>query len=205
MEIVGSTSHTHKWQTLLLIFRKGVNPCHSFFQRLGEVIKRELQCDDQRALEITQQRVVKAVSTVSSEALLRLDEAMEVIEDHDQKLIRRQKELIRDAIGNHKLFSAAYRATPLQVRPAATKRARKSDQPTEVPITWNKRIATYADPLDLKSGGPLEEQNGVDTYHLSAASLPAFQTWGGSEPALEGCLKHLWPQYCFANPHLECP
>ena len=50
--------------------------------------ERELKCSDEKCLEILQARVIKTMPTDTSEALLQLDEAMEVIEDHDVKNIK---------------------------------------------------------------------------------------------------------------------
>ena len=98
-------THTHKWQHLLPTF-KTFSILATCFQLLWKVIKRELQCYDQRALEITQQRVVKAMPAETSEALLQVDEAMEVIEAVE--VLRPEKSLLRSSESSRVLNLALF-------------------------------------------------------------------------------------------------
>ena len=113
--------------------QKDFQPCHTFFQLLWEVVKRELKCSDEKCLRILQARVINTMPTDTSEALLQLDEAMEVIEDHDVKMINAQQVLIKDQMEHHDLFAIAYTAKSLQVKIASKKRARTADQPQDFP------------------------------------------------------------------------
>ena len=76
--------------------QKDFQPCHTFVQLLWKVVNRELKCSDEKCFQSLQARVIKTMPTDTSEALLQLDEAMEVIEDHDVKMIKAQQELIKD-------------------------------------------------------------------------------------------------------------
>ena len=105
--------------------QKDFQPCHTFFQLLWDIVKRELKCSDEKCLRILQARVINTMPTDTSEALLQLDEAMEVIEDHGVKMIKAQQELIKDKMENHDLFAMAYTAKSLHVKPASKKNRNK--------------------------------------------------------------------------------
>lgn len=183
------------------------DPALPLIDVLWETIKASLQCTDEQALACLHMRLAKeAAETQHSEALLEIDEALEVADPMDKNRIEETKKESASKVAARKAFREHYIAKAKVVNEeAANKKKRRTASGTSsssrpapkrpIPHHCSQPEAKRLVPTGASIWRSCVRNEWCGHFPPCKRVTMSFTKWGSSEEALRQCLKTLWSQY----------
>lgn len=160
--------------------------------------ERVLKLSPEESLKIVHRRVAanEAENIDASTTLLFVDEALEVLEQQEAKLIAQEKSCVLAAKEDAQAFKARYVTHAARVRASAMPAARKASKAVKKPLAF----PFHLDQKDAKLFAPPDASiwradvrvawHGHQTGKSRISE--SFASHGSSESALKALLQHLW-------------
>lgn len=171
----------------------------SLFELLWCFIDQVLHLSEEATLEIVHRRVASQQQSDASQALLQVDEALEVLEHMDIEVVHQEQERLQRVANENADFAVCYRVKARAVqekKEASAKRQRKESGLKQITLPHH---------IEQKDAKKFIPQGGVCSvwrahtrgeWHGHYKGLPriseSFQKHGSSELAFKALLQRLW-------------
>jgi hypothetical protein len=182
-------------------FHLVVEPAASLFDLLWAFLKQKTTASDDEALRIIYTRLTKEQVSSVAETLLQMDEALEVLDAQDVKLVTAEQKAIIEAKARHNTFQAEYVARAKMVAAAKPKakakaKAKAAMAPGPPVRTYEHHITQAEAKLLLPPGASVWRgvSRGEWNSHLPPArrNTESFHKHGSSALALKIALQKVW-------------